>query len=98
MQVLQLEPTRLATFEEVSAVHDGNYVKGLEKMMQQSALQEGPAIVESAPTYVTTTSNDAALRVGAQPFHAHSFPSSFLKTLVCLHRTARQNHFEQTLP
>lgn len=61
-EVLQLEPTRLATFEEVSAVHDGNYVKGLEKIMQQSALQEGPAIVESAPTYVTTTSNDAALR------------------------------------
>lgn len=73
--MLQLEPTRLATFEEVSAVHDGNYVKGLEKIMQQSALQEGPAIVESAPTYVTTTSNDAALRVGEQPFMLILFPS-----------------------
>ncbi|KAK9836376.1 hypothetical protein WJX84_006276 [Apatococcus fuscideae] len=61
-EVLRLEPNRLASFEEVAAVHDGNYVKGLERIMQQPALQDGPAVIESAPTYVTTTSNDAALR------------------------------------
>ncbi len=58
-----MEPARLATFAEVSAVHDGKWVKTLEMIMSQAALKDGPAIVESAPTYVTTSSNDAALRV-----------------------------------
>jgi len=58
-QIVQLSNFRRATPTEVFAVHREHYVEQLRSVVASKA----PAMVETAPTYVTTSSFDDALGV-----------------------------------
>jgi len=62
-QVVQLSEFRRATPTEVFAVHREHYVEQLRSVVASKA----PAMVETAPTYVTSSSFDDALGVRHMP-------------------------------
>jgi len=62
-QIVQLSGFRRATPTEVFAVHREHYVEQLRSVVASKA----PAMVETAPTYVTTSSFDDALGVRHMP-------------------------------
>lgn len=63
LQVQSLNKFRAATLDEVCAVHDKRYPEALHKIVQQQQKEAQFAIVESAPTYVTSSSYQDGLQV-----------------------------------
>ncbi|KAL3146501.1 hypothetical protein ABBQ32_000754 [Trebouxia sp. C0010 RCD-2024] len=61
-QVQSLNKFRAATLDEVCAVHDKRYPEALHKIVQQQQKEAQFAIVESAPTYVTSSSYQDGLQ------------------------------------
>jgi hypothetical protein len=59
LQVSCLTGFSKATIDDLCTIHERNYVLGLEKIVQRGR----DDIVDSAPTYITSTSFDDALRV-----------------------------------
>ena len=65
MQIQSLDSFRPATLAEVCAVHDHRYPPALEQVVQQLQEPSAYTLVESAPTYVTSSSYQDALQVSA---------------------------------
>ncbi len=63
LQLQSLDSFRPATLAEVCAVHDKRYPEALQKIVQQQQMEAQYTIVESAPTYVTSSSYEDALQV-----------------------------------
>lgn len=63
LQIQSLNNFRAATLAEVCAVHDKRYPEALQKIVEQQQKEAQFAIVESAPTYVTSSSYQDALQV-----------------------------------
>ena len=59
LQLSCLKDFQRATVEDICTIHDRNYVLGLEKIVRRGKND----VVDSAPTYITPTSFDDALRV-----------------------------------
>ncbi|KAL1538977.1 Histone deacetylase 14, chloroplastic [Salvia divinorum] len=66
MEVIELEKFRPANVEDIASVHEGAYVSGLEKAMDQAS-EQGLILIEgSGPTYATsTTYQESLLAAGA---------------------------------
>lgn len=62
LQLSCLTDFRRATIDDICTIHDRNYVLGLEKIVGRGKND----VVDSAPTYITPTSFDDALRVRHQ--------------------------------
>lgn len=76
LQIQSLSNFRAATLAEVCAVHDKRYPEALHKIVQQQQLEAQYTIVESAPTYVTSSSYQDALQVQHTPPPLPPAPSS----------------------
>ena len=63
LQLQSLDNFRPATLAEVYAVHDKRYPEALQKVVKQQQKAAQFEIVESAPTYVTSSSYQDALQV-----------------------------------
>ena len=63
LQIQSLSNFRAATLAEVCAVHDKRYPEALHKIVKQQQMEAQYTIVESAPTYVTSSSYQDALQV-----------------------------------
>lgn len=59
LQLSCLKDFQRATIDDICTIHDRNYVLGLEKIVGRGKND----VVDSAPTYITPTSFDDALRV-----------------------------------
>ena len=62
LQLACLTEFQRASIEDLCKIHERNYVLGLEKIVGRGRND----VVDSAPTYITPTSFDDALRVGAR--------------------------------
>lgn len=62
LQLQSLDNFRPATLAEVSAVHDKRYPEALHQIVKQQQKAAQFEIVESAPTYVTSSSYQDALQ------------------------------------
>ncbi len=56
---MSIQDFRRASVDDICAVHERSYVLGLEKLTKSGRAD----IVDNAPTYITGTSFDDALRV-----------------------------------
>lgn len=74
LQIQSLNNFRAASLAVVCAVHDKRYPEALHKIVQQQQMEAQYTIVESAPTYVTSSSYQDALQV--QPFAPPPSPSN----------------------
>ena len=63
LQIQRLDNFKPATLAEVCAVHDHRYPAALEQVAQQLQQPSEYTIVESSPTYVTSSSYKDALQV-----------------------------------
>ncbi|XP_042025644.1 histone deacetylase 14-like [Salvia splendens] len=66
MEIIELEKFKPAKVEDIASVHEGAYVSGLEKAMNQAS-EQGLILIEgSGPTYATsTTFQESLLAAGA---------------------------------
>ncbi len=60
-QLSRLTDFQPASIEDLCKIHERNYVLGLEKIVRRGRND----VVDNAPTYITPTSFDDALRVGS---------------------------------
>ena len=82
-QLACLTDFQRASIEDLCKIHDRNYVLGLEKIVGRGRND----VVDSAPTYITPTSFDDALRVGARTIlSCKSTPLAF----ACVMRVCSQ--------
>ena len=71
LQIQSLSNFRAASLAEVCAVHDKRYPEALHKIVKQQQMEAQYTIVESAPTYVTSSSYQDALQVQPPPTGPH---------------------------